>query len=61
MSYSEFKTEILFKYHKNISLFYKIIGEFFEFTNGFSEGHFYSKKYKDIGIITWKNYDWSIS
>ena len=61
MSYSEFKNEILFNFHKDINFFYKIIGEFFELTNGFNIEFPYSKRYKNIGIVTWSNYEWSIN
>lgn len=61
MSYSEMKISILFRYHKDIDYWYKLVGEFFENTDGFTKP--FSKRCTLDGIkteITWVDYSWEI-
>ena len=61
MNHTEMKNAILFKYHKFIDFWYKLLGEFFENTKGFTEP--FSKRCTLDGIktvITWANGSWEI-
>lgn len=62
MSYTEMKNTILFQYHKDIGFWYKLVGEFFEETDGFSKR--YEKKCILDGqkvCIVWDDYSWWIN
>ena len=62
MSYTEMKNQILFHYHKNIDFWWKLLGEFFEGTDGFTKP--FSKRCTLDGIkteITWADYSWEIN
>lgn len=61
MTYTEMKNTILFKYHKFLDFWYKLLGEFFENTNGFTQP--FSKRCTLDGRkveIKWDDYEWSI-
>ena len=60
MSYTEMRRAILFHYHKNSDYWYRLVGEFFENTDGFTKP--FSKRCTLDGIkveITW-DYSWKI-
>ena len=60
MSHTEMKHVILFHYHKYIDFWYKLLGEFYEATNGFAQP--FTKRCTLDGIkteITWDN-SWDI-
>jgi hypothetical protein len=55
------KKIVLYRYHKNINDWYKLIGEFFEETEGFTKA--YTKKCTLDGIqvaISWDDYSWEV-
>lgn len=61
MSYTEMKNIILFRYHKDINYWWRLLGEMFEGTDGFT------KEYKikcvldkKLRCVSWKDYGWSI-
>ena len=61
MSHEQMKNTILFKYHKNIDYWYRLLGEMFEGTEDFT------KPYKIKCVldgktcyINWDGYNWSI-
>ena len=61
MAYMEMKNTVLFKYHKNIDFWWKLLGEFFEGTNGFTQS--FMKRCTMDGRkveITWIDYEWSV-
>ena len=61
MTQMEMKSAILFKYHKYIDFWYKLLGEFFEGTKGFTKP--FSKRCTLDGInteITWDRH-WSVT
>jgi hypothetical protein len=61
MSHKEMKSTILFKYHKFIDFWYKLVGEFFEATEGFTKP--WCKQCTLDGktvIITWDS-QWSVT
>ena len=61
MSYTEMKNTILFRYHKDINFWYRLLGEMFEKSNGFSESGIITRKLDgEKRTITWKDYSWSI-
>ena len=60
MTQMEMKSTILFRYHKNIDFWHKLVGEFFEGTDGFTRP--FNKRCTLDGIrteITWDN-SWDI-
>ena len=61
MTQMETKSKILFKYHKDMDFWCKLLGEFFESTKGFTRS--FSKRYTLNGAkieITWANGSWDI-
>lgn len=61
MNHDEMKVTILFQYHKYIDFWWKLLGEFFEGTKGFTRA--YDKRCTLDGIkteITWANGSWEI-
>jgi hypothetical protein len=61
MTQMEIKSKILFKYHKDMDFWRKLLGEFCEGTNGFTRS--FSKRCTLNGIkieITWANGSWDI-
>ncbi len=64
MSMSEIRKEILFRYHKDINYWWRLLGEMFEGTDGFTEGKKYTIRCVLDGkkvFITWDAYSWDIS
>jgi hypothetical protein len=62
MTQMEMKSTILFKYHKFIDFWYKLVGEFFEATEEFTKP--WCKQYILDGkkvIITWDSHQWSVA
>ena len=62
MTTTEMKNAILFRYHKYIDFWHKLLGEFYENTNGFTQP--FSKRCTLDGIkteITWANGSWDIN
>ena len=63
MSYEEMRKTILFKYHKDINYWWRLLGEMFEGTDGFTEGKTYKIKCVLDGkrvFIVWDAYSWDI-
>lgn len=61
MSYMEMKSTILFRYHKNIDYWWKLIGEIFESTNGFVKPFYKRCTLDGIKVeITWDDFSWDI-
>jgi hypothetical protein len=61
MSYTEMKNAILFRYHKDINYWWRLLGEMFEGTDGFTKA--YEIKCMLDGklrYVRWDNYDWDI-
>ena len=61
MNHTEMKNAVLFEYHKFLDFWYKLLGEFFENTNEFTQP--FSKRCTLDGIkteITWANGSWEI-
>lgn len=61
MPYDRMKNTILFKYHKNIDYWYRLLGEMFEGTEGFKKP--YKMKCTLDGkahFVSWNNYEWDI-
>ncbi len=61
MSFSEMKREILYRYHKDINQWWRLLGEMFEGTDGFTKPYEITcvldgKKCK----VTWNDYSWDI-
>ena len=61
MSFDEMRREILFRYHKDINYWWRLLGEMFEGTDGFT------KEYKikcvldgKSRMVTWNDYSWDI-
>lgn len=62
MSYEEIKKLIIFHYHKNIDYWYKLVGEMFETTDGFTKYGEVNRNFNgEKHCITWENYSWYIS
>lgn len=62
MNNTEMKSTILFKYHKFIDFWHKLLGEFFEATEGFTKP--WCKRCtldRRKVIITWTNNKWSVT
>ena len=61
MSFTEMKNTILYRYHKDINYWWRLLGEMFEGTDGFT------KEYKIKCVldgkscyVSWNNYSWEI-
>lgn len=62
MTHEQMKNVILFRYHKNIDYWYKLLGEMFEGTEEFTKP--YEKKCTLDGksyCISWNNDGWNIN
>lgn len=61
MSYMEMKNAILFHYHKTIDFWFKLVGEMFEATDGFSNtGSLKRNLCGESCTIIWNSYEWAI-
>ena len=61
MSLTEMKREILFKYHKDINYWWKLLGEMFEGTDGFTKEYTIKRTLDGSAChITWNDYSWTI-
>lgn len=61
MTYNEAKYAILFQYHKNIDYWYKLVGEMYEVTDGFTKFGEIAKKFNGIKYyIRYNNNEWYI-
>ena len=61
MSFNEMRNEILYRYHKDINYWWRLLGEMFEGTDGFT------KPYKincvldgKFCYVSWNDYSWYI-
>lgn len=64
MGYTEMRNAILFRYHKDINYWWRLLGEMFEGTDGFTEGKTYTIRCVLDGkkvSITWDAYSWYIN
>lgn len=61
MSFTEMKNAILYKYHKDINYWWRLLGEMFEGTDGFTKP--YKIKCRLDGkscCVSWNDYSWDI-
>ena len=62
MTYKEVKYHILFKWHKHIDYWHKLVGEMFEETKGFTVAGKLKKRYEgELYEVAWSNYEWRIN
>lgn len=61
MSFTEMRNAILFRYHKDINYWWKLLGEMFEGTDGFTK-EFQIRRVLDgkVCFIRWNDYSWDI-
>lgn len=61
MSLTEMKNAILYKYHKDINYWWRLLGEMFEGTDGFTKPYkIKSRLDEKYCYVSWENYNWHI-
>lgn len=61
MNYHQIRMAILFRYHKNLDYWHKLLGEFYENTKGFTEPYYKRCTLDGVKVeITWADYSWEI-
>lgn len=61
MSFTEMKNAILFKYHKDINYWWRLLGKMFEETDGFTKkGRVQCVLDGETCYVTWNDYSWDV-
>ena len=63
MTYKEIRNNILFHHHKNIDFWYKLVGEMFEETHGFTEPGCLKRNLSGMTCVIefdYAHYEWKI-